>query len=151
MKTYNDKILIFLVDDDDYDCEVFGDALKEFYTNHTLIVFKNGNSVVSHLKILENELPDLIFLDLNMPKMTGVQCLKEIRKENHLQKISIAIYTTSATDIDMESTFTAGANIFITKPTQFPELVKILKHVFDINWQYRISGLDRDNYLIALH
>lgn len=151
MKLYNEKILVFLVDDDDYECEVFGDALKEFYTNHTLMLFKNGTSVIYHLLNSKNDLPDIIFLDLNMPKMTGIECLKEIRQIKHLQKLSIAIYTTSATDIDIENTFIAGANIFITKPGQFPDLIKILKHVFDINWQYQFSGLDRDNYLIALH
>ena len=150
MKSYNEKILVFLVDDDDYDCEVFEDALNVFYVNHTLKIFNDGPSVLSHLLTLENNLPDLIFLDLNLPKMSGIDCLKEIRKEKHLQQLSIAIYTTSATATDMEATFTAGANIFITKPSQFPELIKILKHVFDINWQYQFSGLDRDNFLIAL-
>lgn len=151
MKAYNEKILVFLVDDDEYDCEVFEDALTQFYTNHTLKIFKDGTSLIDHLSIIENELPHLIFLDLNMPKMNGLQCLKEIRSLDRLKKLSIAIYSTSISNTDMESTFTAGANIFITKPGQFPDLVKILKHVFDINWQYQSSGLDRDNYLVALH
>lgn len=151
MKSYNEEILIFLVDDDSYDCEVFADALQEFYKNHTLFVFKDASSVILHLSDSENKLPDIIFLDLNMPKMTGLDCLIAIRKDPRFKSLSIAICTTSATNLDIESTFTSGANIFITKPTQFLELVKILKHVFDINWQYQFSGLDRDNYLIALH
>lgn len=83
--------------------------------------------------------------------MTGVECLKELRAEVRLQRISIAIYTTSKRNEDIESTLEAGANIFITKPNNFNGLVKILKHVIDINWQYHSSMLNRNTYLLAFN
>jgi CheY-like chemotaxis protein len=64
-------------------------------------------------------LPNLLFLDLNMPRKNGLQCLKEIRSNEKLKNISVAIYFTSHNKRDMEETFRNGANVYITKPSDF--------------------------------
>lgn len=151
MKAKNEMMLIFLADDDQYDCEIFEEALQEFHLNYAIVIFKTGRALLQHLADNKNQLPDLLFLDLNMPEMTGVECLKELRAEVRLQRISIAIYTTSKRNEDIESTLEAGANIFITKTNNFNGLVKILKHVIDINWQYHSSMLNRNTYLLAFN
>ena len=151
MKAKNEMMLIFLADDDQYDCEIFEEALQEFHLNYAIVIFKTGRALLQHVADNKNQLPDLLFLDLNMPEMTGVECLKELRAEVRLQRISIAIYTTSKRNEDIESTLEAGANIFITKPNNFNGLVKILKHVIDINWQYHSSMLNRNTYLLAFN
>ena len=151
MKVNTEKTLIFLADDDTYDCEIFEEALQEFNLNYSIVIFKTGTALLNYLAVIENPLPDLLFLDLNMPEMTGIECLKEFRANPRLTDVSVAIYSTSRRDQDIESTLKAGANIFITKPNDFKELVRILKHVININWQYHTSMLNRSTYLLAFH
>jgi len=150
MKANNENVLIFLADDDLDDVAIFEAALQEFHTNYSLLIFKTATELLEHLAVVENPLPDLLFLDLNMPEMTGIECLKIMRAEARLKKISIAIYTTSKRNQDMEATLKAGANIFITKPNDFKNLVRILKHVININWQYQTLPLNRSTFLLAL-
>ena len=77
-------------------------------------------------------------------------CLKEIKSIERLKNISIAIYSTSASEEDIEETFVKGANVYIKKPSDFSVLKKILQEVITINWQYQTSGLNRDNFLLSI-
>ena len=94
--------------------------------------------------------PDLVFLDLNMPFKSGLECLYEIKTIDRLKDIAIAIYSTSASDEDIEETFINGANIYIKKPSEFETLKKILGNVVTTNWQYQTSGLNKDNFFLKL-
>lgn len=71
--------------------------------------------------------PDLIFLDLNMPKKNGLEALKEIRSQPDLRQIPIVILTISQDKEDIRNSYRLGANSFITKPTDFQELVESLR------------------------
>ena len=90
------------------------------------------------------------FLDLNMPRKSGMDCLLEIKNIEHLKDIPIAIYSTSASEEDIEETFVPGANIYIKKPSDFGTLKKVLEHVITINWQYQTSGLIKENFLLSI-
>ena len=68
---------------------------------------------------------------------------------NQLQDIAIAIYSTSSSAQDIEDTFVQGANVYIKKPNDFKTLKKILGEIIKVNWQYRTSELNRDNYLLS--
>lgn len=83
-----------------------------------------------------------------MPRKSGIECLKEIRSNNKLKNLSIAIYSTSALEKDVEATFVNGANIYIKKPNDFEALKKILAKVITINWQYHTAGLNKENFLL---
>jgi CheY-like chemotaxis protein len=74
--------------------------------------------------------PDYIFLDLNMPRMDGKECLKEIRKRNHLKEIPVIIFTTSAAEKDKDEAKRLGATSFITKPPLIDTLAQKLLEVF---------------------
>ena len=91
-----------------------------------------------------------MFLDLNMPRKTGMECLKEIKANDKFKDMAIAIYSTSASEEDIENTFVYGANIYIKKPNDFKKLKKALSEVVTINWQYYTSGLNKDNFLLRL-
>lgn len=80
---------------------------------------------MSHLKTTA-VIPDFIFLDLNMPRKNGKECLTEIRQNDQTQKIPVVIYTTSARPSDIEETFQAGASCFLRKPNSFNELTTLL-------------------------
>jgi DNA-binding NarL/FixJ family response regulator len=102
---------------------------------------------------LNNEnalMPNVLFLDLNMPKKSGIECLTEIKACKKMSDIAIAIYSTSASEEDIEKTFVLGANIYIKKPGDFKKLKKVLSDVVSINWQYHTNGLNKDNFLLRL-
>lgn len=96
-----------------------------------LIDFLNRNNKYSHLK---NEvLPNLILLDLNMPKKDGREALKEIKSNENFKKIPVVILTTSKAEEDISKTYSLGANSFISKPISFDEFVDVVK-VFAKYW-----------------
>ena len=142
--------MITLADDDEDDRLFFTDAFDELKINTVVNTFKNGKELLDFLNHPESVLPNIIFLDLNMPILNGVDCLKEIKKNDKLNDIAIAIYSTSSSDQDIENTFVLGANIYIKKPSDFGTLKKVLSDVVTINWQYHTSGLNKDNFLLRL-
>ncbi|WP_330443634.1 response regulator [Flavobacterium sp. C4GT6] len=139
---------IMLADDDEDDRLFFTEAFEEVKIKYTLTTFNDGVSLMKHLVVKENPLPDIIFLDLNMPRKSGMECLREIRNSERLKNISVAIYSTSSSDHDVEQTFISGANVYIKKPSDFTELKKILSDVIHINWQYITDGLNKDSFIL---
>lgn len=142
-------IRVLLADDDEDDRLLFLDAFKEIKLKTVVQVFNDGVILMDYLKQSENLIPDVLFLDLNMPRKTGMECLMEIKKIENLKDIAIVIYSTSASDEDIETTFVNGANVYIRKPNDFSTLKKILEEVITINWQYHTSGLNRDTFLLS--
>ena len=145
---YPEQMHIVLAEDDADDRLVFKDAFNEVKPRHTLTMFEDGNELMAYLHDTD-VLPHIIFLDLNMPGKSGFDCLKEIRGNSRLRDISIAIYSTSATNVNVEETFIAGANVYIKKPRDFATLKKILADIIHINWQYVTDGLNRENFMIS--
>ncbi|OAB25660.1 MULTISPECIES: response regulator [Flavobacterium] len=145
-----DYINICLADDDEDDRLFFTDAFDELKINTRVSTFNDGVELMDYLNHSDSVLPNVLFLDLNMPKKNGVECLLEIKKNERLNDIAIAIYSTSSSEEHIEETFINGANIYIKKPSDFENLKKILSEVVTINWQYHTSGLNKDNFLMRL-
>lgn len=141
---------IMLADDDEDDRLFFREAFEEVKINYNFTAFNDGEQLMDYLNKKENPLPDIIFLDLNMPRKSGIECLKEIRSDQRLKKISVAIYSTSSSEQDIEDTFVSGANVYIKKPNDFNMLKKILSDVVHINWQYITDGLSKDSFILSL-
>ncbi len=120
----------FLIDDDLDDQEIFTLALEQVNKNFTCISMASAYDALDRLTPRSSELPDYIFLDLNMPRMNGKEFLKEIRKHEHLQRIPIIIYSTSSLSNDIKETREFGASGFITKPFSMLELIDILRAFF---------------------
>ena len=146
----HDHMLITLADDDEDDRLFFTDAFEELKINTVVNTVNNGKELLDFLNHPETILPNIIFLDLNMPILNGIDCLKEIKQNDKFRDIAIAIYSTSSSDQDIENTFVLGANIYIKKPSNFNDLKKILSDVVTINWQYHTNGLNKDNFLLRL-
>ena len=146
----NDYIHIVLADDDYDDRLFFTDAFDELNMNTKVNTFNDGVELMNYLNSENAMLPQVLFLDLNMPKKNGIECLNEIKANSNMNDIAIAIYSTSASEEDIEETFVLGANIYIKKPSSFKDLKKILAEVVSINWQYHTSGLNKDNFLLRL-
>jgi CheY-like chemotaxis protein len=146
----NEPLHILLADDDEDDRSFFIDAFKEIKVKTQVQTVKDGVELMDYLSAPNAKLPHVLFLDLNMPRKTGMECLKEIKKIRTLKDIAIAIYSTSASEQDIEDTFVKGANIYIRKPNSFSALKKVLEEVVTINWQYQTSGLNRETFLLSL-
>ncbi len=145
-----DYIHIILADDDEDDRMLFTDAFDELKINTKVNTFNDGVELMDYLNSPNAILPNVLFLDLNMPKKNGIECLYEIKKDNKFSEIAIAIFSTSSSEEHIEETFVQGANIYIKKPSDFTTLKKVLSEVVTINWQYHTSGLNKDNFLLRL-
>ena len=145
-----ETIRVMLADDDEDDRLFFKDAFDEIKIKTVVSTVNNGIELMNFLNQSDVVLPHILFLDLNMPGKTGMVCLKEIKNIDRLKDIAIAIYSTSASEEDIEETFVQGANVYIKKPHEFSALKKILEDVVTLNWQYHTSGLNRDNFLLSL-
>ncbi|MGV8947319.1 MAG: response regulator [Lutibacter sp.] len=143
-------INIILADDDQDDRLFFTDAFEELKITTKVKTFKDGVYLMDYLNENDSDLPNILFLDLNMPRKSGIECLKEIKQNQKFNDVVIAIYSTSASEEDIENTFITGANIYIKKPNDFKTLKKLLSEVVTINWQYHTNGLNKDNFLLRL-
>lgn len=147
----NNQVLnIALADDDEDDRLLFKEAIEEIGIRTKLSLFIHGKELMDYLSLPKIILPDVIFLDLNMPIKNGMQCLKEIRRNSRFNEIAIAIYSTSSSEKDIEETFIHGANIYLQKPNDFLDLREAVDKVLNINWQYHTSNLNRDNFLCRI-
>ncbi|NNT72985.1 response regulator [Flavobacterium sp. IMCC34852] len=143
-------IHIILADDDEDDRLFFTDAFEELKINTKVNTFNDGVELMNYLNQPDAVLPNVLFLDLNMPRKNGFECLDEIKKDNRFDDIAIAIFSTSSSEEHVEETFIRGANIYIKKPSDFSTLKKVLSDVVTINWQYHTSGLNKDNFLLKI-
>ncbi|MEG3659546.1 response regulator [Arenibacter palladensis] len=150
MSTINKILNIALADDDEDDRILFKEAIDEIKIKTKLSLYNNGQELMDYLNLPKIVLPDLIFLDLNMPLKNGMQCLKEIRTNSSLNDITIAIYSTSSSEKDIEETFVNGANIYLNKPSNFCNLRESIEKILKMNWQYHTSNLDRNSFLFHL-
>jgi CheY-like chemotaxis protein len=121
--------IVLIVDDDSDDRDFFCEALLEIDPTIQCRFAKNGQEALDILNNSEMLLPDYIFLDLNMPRLGGKQCLKAIKKSKHLSNIPVVIFSTTKQDEEAAETRELGAVLFLTKPPTYTELVKRLSYV----------------------
>ena len=110
---------IILADDDEDDRLFFTDAFEELKISTKVQTFRDGAELMEYLNSEQAVLPEILFLDLNMPKKNGIECLHEIKSNPKFENMAIAIYSTSSSEEHIEETFVSGANIYIKKPSEF--------------------------------
>ena len=120
------SLTFLLADDDADDASLFQDALMEVDNSIDFQYAKDGQETLELLKDESASLPDIIFLDLNMPRMDGKECLRHLKMDTELSRIPVIMYTTSSQAKDIEETMMSGALCFITKPSSMKELKRIL-------------------------
>lgn len=150
MKMGNAPLRILLADDDEGDRLLFKEILDEIETSTIVHTVNDGVQLMEYLLEEGVRLPDLLFLDLNMPFKNGMECLKEIRSNEAFNDISIAIYSTSSTENDIDEAFRLGANIYITKPASFQSLKQVLTKAVTIVRQNQDATFNRDNFVLRI-
>ncbi len=146
----NKPLDIILAEDDEDDRFFFKEAIEKVKIKTDLTMVNDGVELMEYLKNPENGKPHVVFLDLNMPRKGGIECLEEIRANKEYNDVTIVIYSTSASDNDIEETFVKGANIYIRKPNDFKILQKVISEVLSINWQYHTSGLNKEHFVLSI-
>lgn len=121
---------IMIVDDDDDDVELFCEAAREVDKSIECVRASNGEEALIKLTA-QTPLPDYIFLDLNMPRLSGKQCLKKIKSSLKLRDIPVIIYTTSKLKEDIEETKQLGAVSFLTKPSRLTDLRRAISSILE--------------------
>ncbi|MDB5284922.1 MAG: phoB [Bacteroidota bacterium] len=130
MGLQNKIIRILLIDDDEDDQYLFLQALREVDEQAICEGVLDGEAGLKKLKSAYI-LPDYIFLDLNMPKIDGMEVLKQIKETSGLKHVPVVMYSTSSSYHHLLQAKRLGAIEYVTKPTSIPELVKIIRYFVD--------------------
>ncbi len=128
-----EMISILLVDDDPEDVELTLEVMKMNKVQLKVEVAKNGLEALEVLNRHANNgvsnLPDLILLDLNMPKMNGLEVLEHIKKDRKLKRIPVVVLTTSKSETDISKSYESGVSCFITKPVGLNEFQDVVEAI----------------------
>ena len=128
-------IEILLVEDNPGDVRLTQEVLKEGKVHNTLNIVENGVQALSFLK-KESEYsdaptPDLILLDLNLPKKDGREVLLDIKKDPELKKIPVVVLTTSQAEEDILNVYDLNANCYVSKPVDLGQFIDVVKSIED--------------------
>ncbi len=124
---------ILLVEDDRVDAMTVKRALKEINVTNRLDITNNGEEALAFLRNLENEKPGIILLDLNMPKMNGIEFLKIAKHDDALKKIPVVVLTTSKEEQDKVDSFNLGVAGYMIKPVDYLQFVEVVRTI-DLYW-----------------
>lgn len=134
MKTAT-SIEILLVEDNPGDARLTLEAFKGAKVQNNLTVVNDGVEALAYLRqqgrYADSAPPDLILLDLNLPKKDGREVLAEIKSDEHLRKIPVVILTTSASRDDIVRAYSMHANCYITKPVDLEEFLSAVRSIED--------------------
>ena len=123
---------ILLIDDDQDDYYLFSEALKKTGFPAPLSYSSNFIEAVAYLT---NDIPDLIFLDLNMPFKSGLDALIDLKTEESFRSIPVVIFSSSTYSRDIKLAYERGAALYFTKPSSFEILVESLQQILEKNWK----------------
>jgi CheY-like chemotaxis protein len=122
------RTTILYIEDDEEDVEIFLDAVSALTEPTVCLTSKDGEEA---LELLQNliVLPDIIFLDVNMPRMGGKECLKRIKTDDQMKNIPVVIYSTTKNSNEIDEFKELGADMFIHKHSSFKKLCQELNAI----------------------
>jgi CheY-like chemotaxis protein len=141
---------ILLADDDTDDCLFFKAVVAEFPLSTSLTTVHDGEELMQLLTNEKNELPHILFLDLNMPRKNGFECLSEIKLSKKLKELPVIIYSTSFEQEVANLLYKNGAQYFIRKPSEFAQFKKIIHQALTLITQENISKPTKDNFVLTV-
>lgn len=141
--------MILLADDDLDDAEMFCEALAEIDESIVCHCSENGSGVLNALKN-QDIIPEVVFLDLNMPIMNGWECLKQLKQEERYKDIPVIMISTSSHRNDMDTAANLGAVCYFVKPNNFSDLKQVLRLItlnLESGLKEAFSNLEKNKYL----
>ena len=143
-----DCINLLLADDDMDDCMFFKEALTELPIKSCLRTVNDGEQLMQLLTANQDNLPDILFLDLNMPRKTGYECLSEIKLNNKLQQLPVIIYSTSLNQEVANLLYEKGASHYIRKPGDFSKLKKVILEALTTTYRTDSGTRSKETFII---
>ena len=138
----SNALKILLVEDNPADARLVKEAFKHFKTKNKIYVAEDGYEAMSFLKKEEKYIgapkPDIILLDLNLPRKDGREVLKEIKEDEVLKLIPVVILTTSLAEEDILGTYKNNANCYITKPVDLDQFIGVINSIQDF-WLSKVE------------
>lgn len=145
-----ERLNILLADDDPDDCNFFKKALGELPLTTHFTTVPDGEHLMNLLTHEKNELPHVLFLDLNMPRKNGFECLSEIKLSQRLKRLPVIIFSTSFEQEVVNQLYQNGAQYFIRKPSEFSQFKKIILQALTLIVQGNGSQPTRNDFVIIL-
>jgi CheY-like chemotaxis protein len=127
------NVNILLVEDNEGDILLTVEALEEGRIANVINVARDGQEALDKLEesYHKGQLPDLILLDINLPKLNGHEVLEQLKQNEHFKHVPVIILSTSSSEMDILKSYKNHANCFITKPVEIDEFVKAIESIED--------------------
>lgn len=122
---------IILAEDDEDDQMMFKEVIQQFNSPIDLQIVADGRQLLS---LLENILPDLLFLDLDMPYRNGLQCLLAIRESARLQNLPVIMFSSTSRQVNIQTAYEMGAHLFLVKSSSFKEYASAINTIVRMDW-----------------
>ncbi len=139
---------ILLADDDDEDCHFFEEVLKEVPLSTALNTVKDGVQLMEYLRLNVQQLPHVLFLDLNMPLKNGFECLEEIKLNEQLRHLPVIILSTSRQENIINMLYKIGASRYIRKSESFEKLKKVIYHALQIIEEKNVTQPPKETFIL---
>ncbi len=141
---------ILLADDDKDDCLLFQEAIDEMQLPVNLTLVHNGEQLMHYLNNPKSELPCLLFLDLNMPRKNGLECLIEIKETERLRNLPVIIFSTSFRQEVINLLYEHGAQFYIRKPNMFSELKTSVQEALNTAEQFNYLQPPKEKFVLSI-
>ena len=150
IKQQQTALNIMLADDDIDDCIFFEGSLEKSPIATNFIAVHDGKQLMELLNREDYELPDVLFLDLNMPRKNGFECLSEIKLSEKLYRLPVIMFSTSNDQDVVNRLYENGAHYFIRKPAAIEQFEKIIHNTLTIIAQKNILQPSRENFVLGV-
>jgi len=151
MVSHQDSIHILLGDDDEDDIFLFKSLLADIYPQASLITSGDGEALMNLLSTFPTvPPPHLIFLDVNMPRRNGMECLIEIRSNKKFDHIPVFMFSTSMSPTDIHKAYENGANLYIPKGLFFTKEKQIIEQFFSVHWKDYIAKVPKEQFVLTM-
>lgn len=145
MHTHN---IVLMADDDEDDRLLFKLAVNDIDPGKMVVFAVNGEDLLQQLDFI---VPDIIFLDINMPLKNGIECLQEIRSIPQFDKTPVIILSTSKNKDTIDQTYKHGANLYISKPSAFTDIRKMVHKLITLKIDDYFPQRARENYVVSFN
>lgn len=150
MQPINRELNIYLAEDDEADCLLFKEAIDELPVKVKLTIVRDGQQLVELLTQEVNTLPDVLFLDLNMPRKNGFAALGQIKRNEKLLNLPVIVLSTANDETKVKMVFKDAAHYYIRKPAKFIELKEVLYKAIKLIAEGNLDLPKQENFLITV-
>ena len=141
---------VILVDSNEGNRFFFKKIFKDLKIGIKILTFENGEELMNYLNCQQVLIPEILFMEKDIPKKSSLDCLEEIKSVIRFDQMVITIYSKYLSPDEEENIFVKGANIIMEKPDNYVDLKKVLSEIITINWQYHTSGLNKNNFIMKV-